>query len=314
MIGLAIFFSVNMGGASFAASFAAPFGGKLIKGYAAGFLFIGFVMLGAMAMGENVSITLGRKLIAPELIGPKAITVIFVSAGLSMFVSNMMRIPQSTSLVTVASIAGVGAYYGKVRFATLAFMVPFWVVLPVLSYYATHWITGLMYPPRKKNFWIYERFINHQGKLRAMVVAMSCYSAFAVGTNNVANVVGPLMGSMRDMTVMQLLILFAVLYGLGAFIFTEPIKTAGQKIVPLGLLTASVVSMVSGTLMIVASAFGVPQSFVMLKMGAIFAVASLKDGSTETFRKPMTKKTLYTWTINPIITFLISWGLSFFVF
>jgi len=174
-------------------------------------------------------------------------------------------------------------------------------------------MAGFIYPPRRKNFWIYERFINHQKKLKALVITMSCYGAFAVGTNNVANVVGPLMGSVETLTLNHLLILFAVIYGTGAFIFTEPIKTAGQKIIPLGLLTASIVSMVSGTLMLVASVFGIPQSFVMLKMGAIFAVSSLKDGERPTFEKPLIKRILYTWTINPIITFFVSLGLSFLI-
>lgn len=314
MIALAIFFALNMGGASFAASFAAPYGGKLIKRYIAGFLFIGFVILGSLVMGKNVSVTLGQELIPQNIIGTKAIIIIFLSAGLSMFVSNIMKIPQSTSLVTVAAIAGVGAYYGKVDIKTLLFMVPFWVLLPVIAYMLTHAITGYIYPPRKKNFWIYERFINHQSKLRGMVIAMSCYGAFAVGTNNVANVAGPLMGTMEGMSVEAILVLFALFYGLGAFVFTQPIKTAGQKIVPLGLLTASIISMVGGTLMLIASAFGVPQSFVMLKMGAIFAVSSLKDGHQETFQKPLTKRTLYSWTINPIITFFISLGLSYIWF
>jgi len=310
---LAIFFALNMGGASFAASFAAPYGGKLINQQRAGLLFILFVILGSVVLGKNVSITLGRELVHPSLIGPKAVAVIFFSAGASMFVSNMMKIPQSTSLVTVASIAGVGAYYGQLDFTTLWYLIPFWIILPVLSYFLTHWITGWVYPPRETNFWIYERFINHQGKLKAFVIMMSCYNAFAVGTNNVANVAGPLMGSADVLTLRDLLIIFALVYGAGSFTFTEPIKTAGHKIIPLGLLTASIISLVSGTLMIFASVFGVPQSFVMLKMGAIFAVSSLKDGHDSTFNKPLTKRTLYTWTINPIITFFVSLGLAYAV-
>jgi len=313
IIGLAIFFAVNMGGASFAASFAAPYGGRLIKAKSAGFLFIGFVVVGSVLFGKNVSMTLGQEIIPQQLIGSKAIIIIFFTAGLSMFVSNLMQIPQSTSLVTVAAISGVGVYYRQLDLETLVYLIPFWVLLPVFSYFLTHLMAGFIYPPRKKNFWIYERFVNHQEKLRMLVIIMACYCAFAVGTNNVANVVGPLMGSMEALTINKLLILFALVYGAGAFIFTEPIKTAGQKIIPLGLLTASIISMVSGTLMLLASAFGVPQSFVMLKMGAIFAVSSLKDGQQSTFRKPLTKRTLFTWTINPIITFFISLGLSFVI-
>ena len=310
---LALFFAVNMGGASFAASFAAPYGGRFIKASKAGLLFIVFVTLGSVLMGKNVAVTLGQEIMPQELIGSKAIIIIFLSAGLSMFASNLMKIPQSTSLVTVASIAGVGVYYRQLDLKTLYYLIPFWILLPVFSYFLTHSIAGSIYPPRKKNFWIYERFINHQNKLKVLVIVMSCYSAFAVGTNNVANVVGPLMGSMKTLTLNHLLIFFAVIYGVGAFIFTEPIKTAGQKIIPLGLLTAAIVSLVSGTLMLIASVFGIPQSFVMLKMGAIFAVSSLKDGQQSTFQKPLTKRILYTWTINPIITFFFSLGLAYVI-
>ncbi len=307
---LAIFFALNMGGASFAASFAAAYGGKLIKQQKAAILFIVFVILGSVTLGKNVSVTLGEQLIPSGMISAKAIAIIFFSAGLSMFVSNMVKIPQSTSLVTVAAIAGVGVYYGQLNLKTLYFLIPFWVLLPVLSFLLTHRITGYIYPPRQKNFWIYEKFINHRNKLKTFVIVASCYNAFAVGTNNVANVAGPLMGSTGVFTLRDLLIFFAFIYGVGAFVFIEPIKTASHKIIPLGLMTAAVISLVSGTLMILASSFGVPQSFVMLKMGAIFAVSSLKDGHSLTFSKPLTKRTLYAWTINPIITFFISLGLS----
>lgn len=307
---LALFFALNMGGASFAAAFAAPYGGRFINQHKAALLFIVFVIFGSLLLGQKVSITLGRDLVPADLINMRAVTVIFFSAGMSMFVSNMMKIPQSTSFVTVAAIAGVGAYHGRLNVNTFYYLLPFWVLLPMFSYLITHLLTGWVYPPRQSNFWVYERFINHQNKLKKLVIAMSCYSAFAVGTNNVANVAGPLMGSVRTYSLNELLFVFAIIYGAGAFVFTEPLKTAGEKVVPLGLLTATIISLVCGSLMLVASAFGVPQSFVMLNMGAIFAVSSLKDGHHLTFRKPLARRALYTWTINPIITFFVSWGLS----
>ena len=129
-----------------------------------------------------------------------------------------------------------------------------------------------------------------------------------MGTNNVANIVGPFL-ALGKFSLSPILFIFAFFYGLGAFVFRGSIKTAGNKIVPLGLLTASIISVISGTLMIIASMFGIPQSFVMLKMGAIFAVSSLKDGTESTFNNPITQKTLYTWIINPIVTFFLSYGL-----
>jgi len=311
LIVLAVFFALNMGGANFAAAFAAPYGGKIIGRKKAALLFTLFVTLGSVTLGENVSLTLKQAIVPADLVVSRAVTTIFIAAGLSMYISNLMKIPQSTSLVTVAAITGVGVYYGQLNVGTLLYLLPFWLLLPIVSYFLTLSISGAIYPPRKGNFWVYERFINHQDKLKVLVIAMSCYNSFAVGTNNVANVAGPLIGAWEGFTLLHLLLVFAVIYGAGAFVFIEPIKTAGNKIVPLGLLTASIISMVSGTLMLFASALGIPQSFVMLKMGAIFAVSSLKDGQSYTFQKPVTQRTLYSWAINPIITFLTSWGLSF---
>ena len=306
---LAVFFTINMGGASFAASFAAAYGSKLINRRKAGLLFLTFVILGAVLLGSHVSRTLGRNIVEPSFLNEKALIVIFLAAGLSMFVSNLMRIPQSTSLVTVAAIAGLGAYFNSLNIKTLFFLIPFWILLPILSYVFTYVIAGYVYPPRKKNYWIYERLINQRRKLRNFVIVASCYNAFSVGTNNVANVVGPLVGHSTQNMLLALGV-FAILYGLGSFTFNGPLKTAGDQIVPLGLTTASIISLVSGTLMIMASYFGVPQSFVMLQMGALFAVSSLKHGAEPTFKSDVARKTFYTWTINPIITFFVAFGLA----
>jgi len=317
---LAIFFALNMGGASFAASFAASYGGKILSKKKASLYFILFVILGAVIFGKNVSLTLGEELIPSELLGPKSIMVIFLAAGLSMFISNVMNIPQSTSLVTVAAIAGVGAYWGQLSVKTIYYFMPFWILLPVISYVLTFFVAGYVYPPRKKNFWIYQKFVNQKNRLRQFVIVASCYNAFSVGTNNVANVVGPFVGwgqvpwerfFQGSYSLVQLLLIFAVVYGLGSLIFAGPIKTAGQKIVPLGLLTASIISLISGTLMIIASCFGIPQSFVMLQMAALFAIATLKEGPDVTFNSSIARRTFYTWTINPVITFCVSLGLCY---
>ncbi len=319
---LAVFFATNMGGASFAASFSAPYGGKVIGHGRAAILFIVFVLIGAVLFGQNVAVTLGNNIVPASAMTGKAIVIVFLSAGLSMFVANRANIPQSTSLVTVAAIAGVGCYIGDVNTREILRFVPFWILLPLLSYLMTYICVGRIYPPRAGNFWIYQKLVNQKSKLKAFVLIASCYNAFSVGTNNVANVVGPMMGYGHTPSGQYgfggdasaiLMPVMAVIYGLGAVLFTGPIKTAGNKIVPLGLMTASVISFISGTLMIIASWWGVPQSFVMLQMGALFAVSSLKHGTEYTLKNPLIQRTFYTWTINPVITLFISYGLCFLI-
>lgn len=306
---IAAFFAMNMGGSSFAASFAAACGGKLISRQRAIILFIIFVILGAMILGHHVSKTLGRNIVSPDILSEPALVIIFLVAGISMFAGNMINIPQSTSLVTVAAIVGVGVAVDTVNYSKIFYCVVFWIILPLLSYGLTWWITGYIYPPRAQNFWVYEKYINQRNKLKWFAIIAGCYCAFSVGANNVANVVGPL-NSQNGGSVLASMLLFAVVYGGGSLVFTGSLRTIGEKVVPLGLLTVSIISMVSGSLMIIASAFGVPQSFVMLQMGSLFAVSVLKKGASETWSDPVTRRTFYSWAINPVAAFLISYILS----
>ena len=305
---LATFYAANMGGSSFAGCFAATYGGKIVTHKKALILFCIFVILGSVTFGGNVSRTLGNDIIPAALFNPKTIALIFFTGGLGMYIANLMHIPQSTSLVAVAAIAGVGIQKQALNIATILNFSFFWVLLPLLSFALTYFVTSRVYPPRKENFWVYEQIVNREGKLKKFVIFLGCYNAFAIGTNNVPNVVGPLQGEIPFSLVFQLMI-FAVIYGFGGFIFRGPLKTMGDKIVPLGLLTVSIISLITGTLMLIASALGIPQSFVMLQIGSLFAVSALKHGNELTWENPITKKTLVTWAINPLIVFLVTWGL-----
>jgi len=303
-----IFFALNMGGSNYAACFATSYGSKLIERRKAQLLFILFVVLGATVMGSHVSLTLGEKIIPAAVVTPKAVIVIFLSGGAGMYLANWMKIPQSTSLVTVASICGVGLYHQDINVATVARFFPYWFLLPLVSFFLTYGATHYVYPPRKANFWIYEKLVNHQDRLKVFVVICSCYNAFSVGTNNVANIVGPIT-AMAHFNMELSLLVFGIVFGAGAFAFGGTMKTAGSKIIPLGLLTASVISLISGTLILFASWQGIPQSFVMLQMGALFAVAALKDGKEILITNTIARKTLFTWTINPLMTLGVSYGL-----
>lgn len=309
LIILVILFALNMGGGNFAASFAAAHGGKILDKKKAQLFFAIFVFLGAILIGRPVAHTLGNRIIPKELFSLNAVLIIFASAALSLFIANLLHVPQSTSFVTVGAILGIGLYLKNVYARTFLYLVPFWILLPVLGYVLTYLLGKLVYPQRKGNFWIYEKLVNHRERLKAFVIIASCYNAFSVGTNNVANAVGPIAGAgiLKDMWG---LLLIAPVFGLGGTIFHGPLETTSKRIVPLGLLTATIICLVSGTLMIIASVFGVPQSFVMIKVASVFAVSGLKNGHKSTFANPTTKKIYLTWVVIPLLAILISYLLA----
>jgi len=286
-----------MGGSNFGASFAAAYGGRILTKKSSQVLFTLFVILGALSIGRPVVHTLSNKIIPSELINVSTLIIILASATVSIFIANLLGVPQSTSLVTVGSLLGVGLYFGHVYTKTFFYLIPFWVGLPIIGYVLTYLLGKIIYPPRKSNFWIYEKLVNQRERLKKFVIIASCYNAFSVGTNNVANAVGPMVGAGVIGGAVGLGVT-APLFGVGSFIFHNHLKTTGQKIVPLGILTATIICFVTGTLMIMASIFGVPQSFVMIKVACVFAIGGLKNGHKLTFGNPVTKKNIFNLDCN----------------
>ena len=306
---LVIFFALNMGGSNFGASFAAAHGGKVLTKKRAQLLFIIFVFLGAVFIGRPVSNTLANKIIPHEYLKLDVVLIILASATVSLFLANRLRVPQSTSFVAIGAIAGVGLYFKNLCTENFLYMLPFWVLLPIIGYLLTFFLGKIVYPPRKSNFWIYEKLVNHKDRLRKFVIVASCYNAFSIGTNNVANAVGPLMGA-GLMSGMLGLLFIAPVFGLGSIMFHESLNTTGEKIVPLGLFSATIICFVTGTLVIIASVFGVPQSFVMIKVAAVFAISGLKHGQRTTFANPIARTTYLTWIITPIMAVTTSYVLT----
>ncbi|MFA4842810.1 MAG: inorganic phosphate transporter [Candidatus Omnitrophota bacterium] len=311
LVSVVVFFAMNMGASGIAPSFAAVHGGKLIKKKRALLLFGAFVILGAVLLGRNVSLTLGKNLIPREFISFDATLIILGSAALSLFLANILKIPQSTSQVTVGGIVGVGLYFRHLYLKTLFVKIlPMWVILPALSYLLTFVLYRTVYPPGHHNLHLYQKIFAHGKKLRLSTLAVSCYVAFAIGTNNVANAVGPLFGA-GILQIIPGLILVSPLFGLGAWALgAGPLKTAGKEIVPLGLVSSMVVSFVTATLLLFASALGIPQSLVQLNLASIFAISSLKNGHRHTINHHITKRTFLVWIITPLLSIAVAYILS----
>ncbi len=297
-----------MGASGIAPSFAATWGGKLVKKGMAVFLFAFFVILGAGLFGGGVSLTLGKNLVPQSFVTLKVVLIILGSATLSLFSANLLRIPQSTSQVTVGAIVGAGLYFQHLNFNTLFWkMLPMWVILPLLSYILTLLAYRQVYPPKHDNLHLYQRLFANHHKLKISSIVSSCYVAFAIGSNNVANAVGPLNGAGLINIPLGLLSI-APIFGLGAWMMGKgTLETAGKEIVPLGLFTSTLVSFVTATLLIFASILGIPQSLVQLNLCSIFAISCLKNGHKYTWDRHVTQKTFAVWVITPILSISVSY-------
>lgn len=301
LICFSIFFALNMGGAGFSPSFSAALGSGILKRRVALVLFGVCIGIGALALGGNVVKTLGTGFVPPETIDHKTALVLIAAATGALFVANLAKIPESTSWVTVFAIAALGTSRGNLNADTILYkLVPAWLTIPPLAFAFTYALTRSLYPLRGWNYRFYEHLTKHEWKLRAMVIVSSCYLAIAVGANNVANVVAPL-ATAGIFDVHLGMILFTPLFVLGGLIFHRSTTTIGSDVVPLGLYSAVIINLVVGSMVLVISWIGLPQSLVHAQVLAVFGVALAKEGSYELLRHRVIRRIAVFWIVSPLI-------------
>lgn len=308
LVSLVVFFAFNMGASGVAPSFASAYGGNVIKRRYAYLLFGIFVMIGAVTLGHGVTMTLGKNMLPREVLDLNTVLAILGAATIGLFLANILKIPQSTSQVTVGAIVGAGIYYNRLNVDMVVFRIlPMWVILPMLAYFITWLIYRMIYPPERDNLHIYQRLVANEDKLRILSLVSSCYVAFAIGANNVGNAAGPLFGAGIIGAGMGL-VLVSPLFGIGSVLLGRGnLETVGKDIVPIGIFSGALVSFVTATLLIVASILGIPQSLVQLNVLSIFAVSCVKNGHRCAIGKQVTRKTALVWAVTPLLSIVLSY-------
>jgi sulfate permease len=303
----AVLFALNMGASGMAPAFAVCSGARLLRPWQTWVLFTAFVTFGAVAFGGFVARTLGGALVPAATFDPVRTFCVLTSAMVALFLANLLKIPQSTSWVTVAAISMVGLRESNLRAEVLLFrLMPAWLLLPLAGFLLTAAVLRVLYPVSRWNYALHARLHSHQGKLKALAILTSCYVAVAIGANNVANVVGPLAAA-NLLEAFTGLALIAPLFGLGAVLLPAPAKTVGSAIVPLGILTACVCNSVVGTLLLFASSAGIPQSLVQLNAAAVLAVSLVKEGSFELMPQQMLRRIGVLWLVTPLLASGLTW-------
>lgn len=301
LLATSLFFALNMGGSGLAPAFAGTLGAGLVRRRTAVCLFAAFVLVGALCLGGLVAKTLGKDLVPAQTLSENVVLCILLSAAATLFLANLLKIPQSTSWVTVFAIATVGIHFDNLQPDTILYrLLPAWIGLPVASFLLTTVVTRFFYPLRLANLRAHERIVRHGRTMNVLAISASCYVALAIGSNNVANVVGPLAAA-GVVDVLEGFVLVAPFFGIGALLFRAPAETVGSAIVPLGLATATITNVITGSLLLVASWLGIPQSLVQINAASIIAVSLVKEGSWSLMPAPVLRKIGLLWLASPLI-------------
>ncbi|HLD28741.1 MAG TPA: inorganic phosphate transporter [bacterium] len=305
LILISAFLAVNMGVSGFAVSFTPSYGSGILKKRDAVILYAIFVFAGGILVGPRVVETLVGK-ISLQRIGTASSLIIIVSATIMMTLSNLLKIPQSTSFVAVAAFVGAGLFHGAVNWQTVIRIIRVAALFSAASFALTYWLARRVYPPHPDNLKFYEKFYAHRSKFKKFIVWTDIYSAFGIGTNNVANVVAPFVAAVPAAPLLPLAGA-APFFGLGSYLWGEKVlKTVSKDIIPIGEISASVVSLITASFVIIASLLGLPTPYVQFSTFSVLAVSCVKDGFGKTFEKAIFKKIVSVWLLVPAATALLS--------
>lgn len=315
-----MFLAINMGGSGTGPAFSAAYGANIIRRSLIPGLFGIMVFLGALVAGGETAKTVGRGILDSSTINNVVISIVFFSVAISLLIANLAGIPQSTSQSTIFSLVAIGIYRQDFCSEKLINeIIPTWFILPLVSLSICFLIGRYIYKPLRRRGYTISSKINDSYLLKGSIVVMSLYVAFAIGSNNVANAVGPIASmtinyfkfdndiSYTFIVILSTLII-APLFGLGSSIFGYKIlKNTGKEIVLFGRIEAVIIAFVSASLLLLASVIkGIPTSLVQLNVGAILGIGIAKLGIKNIFKKTEVRQFFAMWLIAPIIAFSLS--------
>ncbi len=320
---IAFFLAFNMGGSGTAPSFSALYGADLIKKDYIPALFGAFVMLGALLAGSKVVQTIGGAILPAEAMTTLLVSIILLASALSILFATILKVPQSTSQSTVFALTGCALYLEKLQTGKLFLeIIPTWFILPLLSFIVTY-VAGRVLLKIKRNSGRQGFNTVRQRSLWALItLACSCYVAFSIGSNNVANAAGPIasmmvnelnLGAGAGSLFVPLLsvLLVAPWFGIGSSVLGgRVLQTTGKDIIAIGPQGAALIAFITASLLLVASTTrGIPASLVQMNTFAIIALSLLKGGPKDIASRKTITRLLATWLAAPVLAFFTALGL-----
>ncbi len=201
-----------------------------------------FEFFGAVLFGKRVTETIANGIVPVDIIGTVHPNIValgmlaaILAAGFWVTLTTFYNLPVSTSHSIVGSVLGFGlisAYNGTISFSDIHWgeltrIVSSWFISPVLGAvfaYITFSIIRKLFLHRAIDLPAIEK------KFISLQVITACYMAFAHGSNDVANAIGPLCAALKIMGVTgtEVPIWVLVMGGLGMVL---GMATWGYKVV-----------------------------------------------------------------------------------
>lgn len=286
-----IFLGWSLGANDAANLFGSAVSSRMIRFWKAALLASLFVILGAVLQGGHGIETL-RGLSPMDL---EIAVLTSVAAAATVTGMTLFRLPVSTSQAVVGAIVGAGLLQHQLHLEGLIKVAACWVGTPLagmLFSLLVYTALGWAYNRAPYNLFQMDQIV------RIGLVIAGCYSAYALGSNNVANVTAVFVGAGR-LDIFTATLVGGLSIALGIVTFSRGVmETVGKNLVALDPYCALIV-VLSGALAVhVYTWVGVPVSSSQAVVGAVLGIGILKG--TQTIRMKTLFSILLAWFVTPL--------------
>lgn len=308
---VALFMGLNIGGNNAAAAMGAAYGAKVRTKYQAVMLIGVFSILGAVINGGEVIKTLGSGILPKGTILLEGAIVAVGSAGITMFLANLLRIPISTSQAAVGAIVGIGLFTAPSELNTglLKYIVTWWVFTPILAWLLAYLMGKYLYT--RVLIWIADHSESEASIkkfLSALLTFSGCYVAYSAGANNAANAVGPFVGA-GLISSFNGALFGGIAIALGALLIGgRVLDTVGNEICELCVIRAVFVELTAAVLVHAASILGIPVSLGEIVAAGVIGIGCANTGM-HIVRSDTVKKIVIAWVISPLLAGAMAYAL-----
>jgi PiT family inorganic phosphate transporter len=251
-----------------------------------------FLIVGAALEGRKAFSTIGG--ISDLALATAVIAAL--AAALTVNLMSVLGLPISATQAIVGSIIGLSLLKrNPLDSATLTKILVCWVLTPpgaAIVAFILYNLLAYIWQKRTTNLIAFDRTV------RILSIVIGCYAAYALGANNVGNVMGTLVGA-NLLSPFWATILGGLSISAGVLTYSRNVMyTVGKKITPLGPFSALVAVLAEAVTLHSFAQVGVPVSSSQAVVGAVVGVGLVKGMGM------INKKTLVAILLGWVLTLL----------
>lgn len=264
-----------------------------------------FALAGALMLGDRVIETVSTKIIPPAYITQIGAMTSIIAAGAWVTICTTRRLPVSTTHSIVGAIAGFGIVTkAAIHWGILQSVAIGWLISPLLGLvvaFYLHYLIRTLLLRRVKSIPERSRL---EEKFKALQAITTAYVAFALGSNSIAIVVGPLAAMLPEAGIAMKTAAVAVMV-MGAILFGPRLMNrTGNDLVQLTPSRAFTAQFAAATVVLAFTLLGMPVSAIQVLITSIIGV-SLAIGINALNTQVM-NRIFFTWIATPAASAALS--------